>query len=67
MNKVDELLEGMGITRKDLRYTFRWKGRKYYIPTFNPLWWLVTIVAIVGACILMYAMVVMLILIVPKL
>ena len=40
---IDRELYEMGLTRKDLRYYFRWRGRKYYIPTFNPLWWIVTV------------------------
>lgn len=67
MNKlVDGWLEDIGLTRKDLRYNFTWKGRRYYVPTFNPLWWIVSIVSVVGAGLLLYAFIVGLILIAPQ-
>ena len=67
MNKwIDMWLEDIGLTRKDLRYHFKWKGKKYFIPTFNPLWWIVSIVSVVGAGLLLYAFMVSLILIAPQ-
>lgn len=59
---IDRLLNEMGLSRKDLRYNFK----HFYAPAFNPLWWLITIVAVVGACVAMYVIVVMLILIAPR-
>lgn len=66
MSKLDELLHEVGLTRKDLRYTFTWKGRDYYIPTFNPLWWVISVGAIVGAAVMLYLLVVAFILIAPQ-
>ena len=63
---LDSWLEDIGLTRKDLRYHFVWKGRRYYIPTFNPLWWIVSVVAVVGATALLYFFIVSLILIAPR-
>lgn len=67
MNKlVDSWLEDIGLTRKDLRYNFTWKGRRYYVPTFNPLWWIISIVSVVGVAVLLYIFIVSLILIAPR-
>lgn len=67
MNKwVDDWLEDIGLTRKDLRYHFKWKGKKYYVPTFNPLWWIISIVSVVGMAVLLYVFIVSLILIAPQ-
>lgn len=63
---VDKSLDDMDLTRKDLRYHMTWKGIHYYVATFKPLWWLITIVAVAGAYILMYACIVMVILIGPQ-
>jgi hypothetical protein len=62
-NRVDVLLAGMGVTRRDLRYDFTWKGKRYYIPTFNPLWWVVTTTSMVGLALGFYAWVVLMILV----
>ena len=59
---IDRALYEMGLTRKDLRYYFRWRGRKYYIPTFNPLWWIVTVGAVALCAAAFYAGVVLMIL-----
>ena len=40
---ADERLEELGLERRDLRYHFGWRGRRYYIPPFNLAWWIVTI------------------------
>ena len=40
---IDRELCETGLTRKDLRYKFKWRGKKYYVPTFNPLWWIITV------------------------
>ena len=67
MNKlVDGWLEDIGLTRKDLRYHFKWKGKKYFIPTFNLLWWIVSIVSVVGIGLLLYIFIVSLILVAPR-
>lgn len=63
---LDRFLSDVGLTRKDLRYNFTWRGRRYYVPTFNPLWWIISIVSVVGAAVLLYIFVVSLILIVPQ-
>ena len=62
---ADEQLYDIGLTRKDLRLHFRWKGKRYYIPTFNPLWWLcmVTYASLMAGS--MYAFVVLIILLAP--
>lgn len=66
MNKlVDTLLEGLGMSRQDLCYRFMWKGRRYYIPPFNPLWWLVSIVSVVTLALVFYFFLVSCILIAP--
>lgn len=58
---LDRLLADVGLTRKDLRYNFRHR----YVPAFNPLWWIITILLLVGACMFLYLLVVGLILIAP--
>ena len=66
MNKlVDSWLEDIGLTRKDLRLHFKWKGKRYYIPTFNPLWWLCVVTEASLMAGGMYAFVVLMILLAP--
>jgi hypothetical protein len=60
---LDRFLSDVGLTRKDLRYNFTWRGRRYYVPAFNPLWWIISIVSVVGAAVLSYIFVLSLILI----
>lgn len=62
---IDRFLSDVGLTRKDLRYNFTWRGRRYYVPTFNPLWWIISIVSVVGVSLWLYAVMVSLILIAP--
>lgn len=38
--RVDRFLHGIGLDRKKLRIVYRFRGRRYYIPTFNALWWI---------------------------
>lgn len=59
---IDRMLKDIGLTRKDLRYNFK----HFYIPAFNPLWWILTILLLVGACMFLYLLIVGLILIAPK-
>lgn len=63
MNRlINGLLEDIGLTRKDLRYNFK----HFYIPAFNPLWWIITIALLVGTCMALYLLIVGLILIAPR-
>jgi len=63
---LDRLLEDMGLTRKDLRYHFVWKGRRYYIPTFNPLWWIVSVIIVTGLSWILRSVVTIVILLSPR-
>ena len=63
MNRwVNEVLNDIGLTKKDLRYNFK----HFYIPAFNPLWWIITIALLVGTCMSLYLLIVGLILIAPQ-
>lgn len=57
----NEILDDVGLTRRDLRYKFK----RCYVPAFNPLWWAITIglVAVVG--LVVYGLVVSVILMAP--
>lgn len=60
MNRLERWLTGkvveMGKSPKDLSYRFRYKGKRYYIPPFNPLWCLIAMIQLtvyfVGICLL---------------
>jgi hypothetical protein len=62
MRRIDRMLHDVGMTRKDLCY----RACRRIVPPFTPMWWLITLVLVAGACILIYAGVVILILSVPK-
>lgn len=48
MKWADNLLHEIGLSRKDLRYKFKFRGEARYVPTFNPLWWVITLIAVIG-------------------
>ncbi|MEG1543027.1 MAG: hypothetical protein RR382_00690 [Tannerellaceae bacterium] len=49
MKRIDMLLREVGLTRDDISYKYKKKGEVWFVPTFNPLWWVITIVAVIGA------------------
>ena len=55
---VDDELAEVGLRRKDLRINFRFRGRMWYIETFNPLWWFLVVVGTVAAAASLYVLVV---------
>jgi hypothetical protein len=62
---LDKLLEEMGLTRRDIRIKFKWRGKRYYIPTFNPLWWIICVVEVCFGAFCIWAFCVIMILLAP--
>lgn len=65
INLIDEFLSNYGFTRKDFDIKFKFRNKRYKIPAFNPLWWLLQITAINFAAISIYLFFVLFILIAP--
>ena len=66
MKRMDMLLREIGLTRDDICYKYKKKnGEVWFVPTFNPLWWLITTIAVVGAACWIYAIATLLILLAP--
>lgn len=45
--KIDRELNYLGLHRKDFRINFWFRGRRWFIETFNPLWWAIRIGSVV--------------------
>lgn len=40
MSLADWFLKEFQLTRRDIMFSFRWDGQRFYVPAFNPLWWI---------------------------
>lgn len=63
---IDRELEECGLSRKDLRINFRFRGRKYYYPAFSPVWWILTVLGMAAASFGLWAFCVCMILLGPQ-
>jgi len=65
MKRIDMLLQEIGLSRKNLRYRFTYKGQARYVPTFNALWWIITTILVFGVIGWMQVLVTIIILLAP--
>lgn len=65
MKRIDMLLWEIGLTRDDISYKYKKNGEVWFVPTFNPLWWLITVIAVAGAVCWIYAIATLIIFLAP--
>ncbi len=58
---VDAEFGELGTDRRVLRFNFKFRKRRWYIETFNPLWWFIVVNITVGSAAGLYWLLVLII------